>query len=291
MEAGLVLESNVRCNLCGAVSHEVMPDHSELSVNQLRARYDSTFVRCNGCGLMFYSPRITESYALTLMSNEAAEKEADHFINVGTLCEPPIDGDPEKQKAILVNYYKGIFDRIADVFEKANGRPPRSWFEVAAAVGWMTHAANERAKERWGYGLEVAGCDANPYSAKVAKEHWGFDIRACIMSAYQLAPFQLNHYDIVVGFDFLEHTYTPLDDLKKLYSMTAPGGVIAMKTFIEELDPKGTMVHPAFHHYHFTSKTLRRIFEDAGFVIEVFDDVQGRVYAQVTVIARKPENG
>ena len=87
--------------------------------------------------------------------------------------------------------------------------------------------------------------------------------------------------------DYIEHTYTPVDDLKKMHEMTSPHGVLILKTFLDELDEKGAYIHPTFHAFHFTEQTLRRALEEAGWNILLFDTERERSLALVTVFAAR----
>lgn len=285
-QTGHRYEQNVRCDMCGSQQSRVLPRSTNESMAQLRDAWGCTFVECEGCGLRYYSPRLEERYAVeTFLHQGDAESEAVSMLEKGVFFGEP-QGSAEEQIAALRTLYRGIFDHISAAFIRLNGRPPRSMFEVGTSVGWFSKAATERALEQWGE-FESAGCDANIFSARLARERNGLNVQGTTFSGYQIAPEQLGRYDLIVGYDFLEHTYTPRSDLEKLHTMAAPGAMLAIKTFVDDLDPTGSMIHPAFHHHHFTRATLREVITRTGWAVEEFDDVSEAVYAQVTVFARK----
>lgn len=279
-------ETDVRCAMCGSRNHRIMPKSSNPDMAKLCEKWGCTFVECRECGLRYYSPRLDEGYAVrTFLEDGLAESEANSMLEKGVFFgEPEISA--EHQIGLLKSLYTGIFDKICDQFISANGRPPRTMFEVGTSVGWFSKAAIERATERWG-GLETAGCDANVYSARNAREGNGLDVQGCTFSQYEIAPRQYGRYDLIVAYDFLEHTYSPRADLTKLHSLASADGILAAKTFVDDLDPEGTMIHPAFHHHHFTLLSLREIIETTGWKVLEYDDTSEAVYAQVSVFARK----
>ncbi|MDO1559008.1 methyltransferase domain-containing protein [Brevundimonas sp. 2R-24] len=284
--AGHTYETDVACAMCGSRRQHVLPPSANADMAKLREAWGCTFVECQDCGLRYYSPRLDETYAVqTYLEGGEAESEAISMMEKGVFFGEP-EGGAEHQIALLKQLYTGIFDRICEQYIAANGRPPRTMFEVGTSVGWFSKAATERAIERWGR-FETAGCDANVFSARMARERNGLNVQGCVFSAYKAAPEQQGHYDLIVAYDFLEHTYSPFTDLKKLHGLAAPKGMLAVKTFVDDLDPTGSMIHPVFHHHHFTRATLREIIERSGWRILEFDDTSEAVYAQVSVFAEK----
>lgn len=280
-------ETNVACNLCGSHLHTILPKHSNKTAAKLRDDWKCTFVRCNDCGLMFYSPRLSEEYAVTtFLHGNDAQAEAESMASKGVFFGDPISS-PEAQIETLRSYYSHMYDSLSGIFHDIHGRAPTSMFELGSSVGWFAKAALARSIAT-GMPLKYAGVDANIYSAAIGRERMGLDIQGTTFSKYTISHGQRSSYDLLVGLDYLEHTYTPKSDLEKLRTLARPGGVLVIKTFVEDNDAEGTYIHPVFHHYHFTLATLRRIIEDAGWKVANFDDKTEWRYSQVTVIGINP---
>lgn len=270
-------ELEVACNLCGGREHEA------LRVDQ---QWNCTFVRCIACGLMFYQPRLKESYVVRnyLWSGNARD-EAESLFHQGVLFGEP-QGSAEEQKETLQSYYRFMLNLHTNWYRKLNGgRPPDSIFEAGCSVGWYLKVARDEFLD----GSKLAqGCDANRFSAAKARSGFGLDVFAGTFQTYPLQEWQKNRYHLIAALDYIEHTYTPREDLVKLFEMAAPGAVLLLKTFLHELDAAGNYIHPVFHVHHFTGDTLRGAIESAGWKIVEFDDQRERPLAQVTVLACKP---
>lgn len=287
-QARRTYETDVTCNLCGSKQHKPLPRHAEPSAAKLREDWGCVAVECNCCGLRFYAPRLAEDWAVkTFLHGNDAESEALSMATKGVFFGEP-EGGAETQIATLRKLYTETFDRMVGKYREIHNAPPKSLFELGTSVGWFAQAALARAKE-WG-GLRYGGVDANVFSAREARERFGLNVQGTTFSKYEISPREIGFYDLVAGFDFLEHTYTPRTDLEKLRTMTRAGGVLVIKTFVDDNDPKGTYVHPVFHHYHFTLKTLREVIERAGWKIVGFDSDSEWVYSQVSVTAINPAN-
>lgn len=270
-------EKNVRCDLCGSDSHEALYQDET---------YGYTFVRCRSCGLMFYNPRYEEQYVINRFLRAGdAQIEAESMIENGVFFgEPP--GGAEAEKNTLKDYYRHMLTEHTGRYRELNGRPPDSMFEVGTSVGWYMKVARDEFLVAPGRPL-VQGCDANVYSALIAQKTFGLDVRDCTFSLYRTTPDQIHRFSIVTMLDYIEHSYTPFRDLKKLADLTERHGVLILKTFLEELDPKGSYVHPIFHAHHFTEEALRRAIEQAGWKIQLFDKEREGSLGLVTVFAER----
>lgn len=277
-------ESDVTCNLCGSSDVREMPRHAVEARAQLRDAWGCRLVECKSCGLRFYSPRLTEDYAVqTFLHGNDAKAEAESMARKGVFFGEP-QGSAAEQIESLRIYYTTIFDGLVEKYAAQNGRPPRAMFELGSSVGWFAKAACARAKEKWD-GMTYAGCDANIFAAEIGRNEFGLDIQGTTFSKYAIQPEQIGAYDLLVAFDFLEHSYTPRSDLQKLRTLASKNACLIIKTFVDDNDPEGNYVHPVFHHHHFTLRTLRAVVEKAGWKIVDFNDKSEWIYSQVTVTA------
>jgi len=208
-------------------------------------------VECTNCGLRFFSPRPKWEVVGPLVADEKMQAEK-LFAN----CSFFDVQDVEKQKAIIRSYYWKMLDDVTAVL----GHKPTSYFELGGCVGWFAKFARD-----YGVPGPYYGVDINAHAVKLANEHHGCSFVACDFTSYATVRFP---FDFIVCQDYLEHTYTPWTDLKRLADMLQPGGVMLLKTFVDELDTKHEMLAPPTHAIHWTTPVLRGAIERAGLTIK-----------------------
>lgn len=239
---------NPNCNFCGS-SFE---NHTTIFTNVKNTNHN--LVECNNCHLRFYSPRIPfQSYLDNRFGKDkAAEAEAEKMFNNGSFL---LVKDPIYQKQILKSYYNKI------VISKLNKLFPdfKTIFEIGGSVGYLAHFIKEAYPN-----TRIDGCELNHYSVKKANEQFGLNYQGGVFESIDV---KTNYYDVVLAMDYIEHTFTPFDDLKKMNLILKPNGLIFMKTFLEELDINRTMEAPIGHSHHFFGHVLRSMIEKCGFKI------------------------
>jgi 2-polyprenyl-3-methyl-5-hydroxy-6-metoxy-1,4-benzoquinol methylase len=79
-------------------------------------------------------------------------------------------------------------------------------------------------------------------------------------------------YDMVMNLDYLEHSYTPVDDLAMNFKILNPGGVLYLKTLylgcpnhVANGEAWGLFGNGHFHY--FFPETLRKMVESVGFQV------------------------
>ncbi|GJD86285.1 GTP 3',8-cyclase [Methylobacterium haplocladii] len=273
----LCWETEVPCPVCASRDVDV------LRQDQI---WGYQFVSCRNCTTRYYDRRMSERYVINhFLHGDGAREEAINLYENGVMVGEP-HGTPDEQKRQLETYYAFLLDLQTRWYRLANhGRDPVSLFEIGTSVGWFLHFARQ-SHDLNGTTLRVAGCDANPYAAKVGRSRLNLDLFAGIYQDYDPIN-SLVKYDLITALDYIEHTYTPLEDLKKMYNMANTGAVLFIKTFIEEMDPNGTYVHPVFHANHFSERSLKLAIEKAGWEVLEFDTERERVFAQASVFAVK----
>lgn len=264
----MVWDNDVRCPVCESVDRE--------TIRAIPTHPGYTFVRCTHCGMKFYSPRLTEQYVTdNCYRGEEEALRAQHLLDAGVFI-----GEPEcrqQQKAELRSYYRFLLALAVDDFTERNERPPTSLYEIGCSVGWFMDTAKPTI-------ATVHGCDVNTHAVRIGRKAFGHDIDC---GAFLKTDVDLS-YDLIVALDYIEHTYTPVDDLRRMLEIATPGATLMIKTFLDEFDTHRLYFNPVQHVNHFTSDTLQLALSKAGWNIISFDTQRERVWAQVIALAHKP---
>lgn len=195
-------------------------------------------VRCGKCGLVYNSPRPAEEYAI----NYVAEQ-----------------GEYLYSRKLNRQNVQAIHDWTAQqILQKSPAA--KDVFDVAFGAGTLMHSFRK-------LGLNAYGNEINDFSVAKLREQ-GFEV-------FQSATRELDirkQFDIVTMLDYLEHTYTPFDDLLKAHAMLRPGGLLHLKTLYLGCPPhiqKGELwqLFGIGHFYYFTPKVLLGMIRNAGFEI------------------------
>ena len=245
-----------RCNSCASDSLRLyMESHAPTwySGHPLR------LVKCNDCGLVFASPRPTyKSLYKGYVQGEA--KAANLF----------------ERKRNRSNVMK-VHGKVVDESIQALGRPAKSLFDMGCGAGTILLAARER-------GLEASGNEVNKYAVDRLCEE-GFDVHFCFSEGLPPMP---GRFDIVTNLDYLEHTYTPQDDLDRCWDMLKDGGVLYLKTLYlgcpdhQDLGEAWQLFGQG-HFSYFDEKTLTGMLLRSCFdVLEIH-----RARSIITMVARK----
>lgn len=252
------------CNFCGSDSS------NQTTIYENVKNTNHNLVECNFCKLRFYNPRTSFDDYLKrgFGSNESAKEEAERMYKNGSFT-------PNKNNKVqwenLDNYYSNSF-----ISKLININPSISkCYEVGGSVGFFSHFL----KNKYPY-LIIDGCELNKYSVQKANENFGLNYTAGVFADVMV---KYDNYDAIFALDFIEHTFTPFDDLKKMYKMLNIGGIIILKTFLEELDINRTMEAPIGHSHHFFDHVLKAMIEKSGFKIIEWE-IQG---IQVKIFAIK----
>ena len=145
-------------------------------------------------------------------------------------------------------------------------RPPRSsatWAVREPLAAWLREQAAARAR---GYRVLDVGCGPKPYYpffAERAAEYVGVDVvetpAAELRGPVEELPVADGSFDLVLCTQVLEHCDDPVQAVRELRRVTAPGGAVLASTH-------GTQVyHPSPQDYwRWTHAGLRRLFEEHG---------------------------
>ncbi len=141
-------------------------------------------------------------------------------------------------------------------------------FEIGCGVGGFLDVASEH--------FEVSGIDISGYAVEDAKKRFKGRVSEGDISKVRL---KADHYDVIAGFNILEHIRDFRSVVSKVYASLRSGGI-----FIGSFPNKSWLIGRAFTGFvNFLDRThcstlkpaeWRRIFEDAGFSkIEFFGEI------------------
>lgn len=238
------------CDLCGS--------------KMIKSLYEfemSKVVRCQACNLLFTYPRTTE-------------EEMERIFSSRELCDrlfPELKNYDEcftkEGNTVVCTYLDaleeiGAWGRRGKILDVGCGRG--DFLKLAAQKGWESY-----------------GLDFSRPSADYAKKNFGIDVLA---AKFEEAKFDDNFFDAVTMWDYLEHTKSPAEVLKKLNAITKKGSIVViaspnMDSLLEKIagfcyrisfkkikSPLAKQ-YPFSHSYHFTVSTLSKYLEKSGFKI------------------------
>jgi hypothetical protein len=249
------------CEMCGG----------NVQTERLTARDGSRIVSCDKCGLWFTSPRIEEdAWVAYLRSNNPRNVEfTENRLKYGVALTANV-------KTVLPGWRKAKAEEHRRLFRK-----------VEAHLG---HGLARLHDAGCGVGLLLQDAvDLNSYAQRIMCDELGLEVSNQKLPALEVPA---GSYDAVFMTDYIEHTYHPRADLEAAALMLAPGGVICVRTFhidCRSFDRLGESWNMLFwnHVYHFSTETLTRMMEAAGFrILEVDGPYKSEL---VTVLGSKSE--
>ena len=157
--------------------------------------------------------------------------------------------------------YEHILDRIAA--EKEGG----TLLDVGCGCGFFLKAAIAR-------GWRVTGIDPSDQSVQYA----GALIGTAVIKKTTLDDFDVReHFDVVTLINVLDHCLQPWNDLRRIYGLLKPGGVVFIRIpngrlhfmLLRYLRPVCSealiMKLLVFHEYSMTPRFLRQVLSEIGF--------------------------
>lgn len=237
--AGDGREDWVVCNLCGADDYTIVFRANEAQVNQV--------VRCNQCSLMYANPR-------TLLPN---------FEGLKTL-----DADPyawlAKNRFRLPKERRQVRDyRKTRAYLRAEFPNRGKLVEAGSGTGSLLKFFRDD-------GWDVEGIDPWAPACFYAKKEYGITAHA---KTFEEAGFPDVSIDVLMMIHVIEHMLDPAATFTEAYRTLKPGGILIMETpryeslMFKLLQKRERSVSCDGHIYFFTTDTLTRLGEKAGFSI------------------------
>ena len=154
--------------------------------------------------------------------------------------------------------YWGECDRYDIGVMQRHGR----FLDVGCNLGVMV----ERAKR---FGWDAMGSDFAPAFVEKCREKGLNVVLGSGLNGQIQGPVQ-----VITMFDVIEHDPRPLDTLKRAYELLDPKGFLALTTpdhgcaIARKLGLKYEHIRPIEHIWHFTTATITRLLEQAGFAVD-----------------------
>ncbi len=215
-------------------------------------------VACPNCGLLFLSPRLTESAILELYSDQ------DYYVS-----EVAGQGYDEYLE-VRHNWVKTFSRRLDQI---TNYQLPGKALDIGCGPGFFIEAAQAK-------GYDAYGLDPSDYIVNVAREKFGGRIQQGVI---ETAGYPADEFDLVVAFDTFEHIYRPLEWLEAVRRVLRspdpasgkPGGLLAITTpdptsLLARLSGKKWVSFKLPEHvFYWSPPTIRRALTDGWEILEI----------------------
>lgn len=181
-----------------------------------------------------------------------------------------------KEKLARRNVHRYHLEEV-ELAIKYLGYQPKRLYDMGCGAGTVMMGAKE-------LGIEAYGNDVNKASIDMLNE-MGFNAQHGFTKDVAMPNVPM---DIVINFDYLEHTYTPFEDLQQCFDLLKPGGFMHLKTLYLDCPEhkKNGAAWNLFglgHFYFFTEDVLKTMIEKSG-----FDIIHAKTDEMISVYARKP---
>lgn len=242
------------CNYCSSDSYTL---YLRSPVPSWYKKQPLELVQCTSCGLVraLYRPDPDILYQRFLAAHDTAQIAVERKLN-----RPNVDLQHERAVERAMKHVES----------------PTRLFDMGCGAGTVMEAAKR-------IGLEAEGNDINLAGVERLRE-LGFTAYHGFTSRLELPS---ESFDIVINFDYLEHSFEPYEDLLTCYDLLRDGGVIYLKTLYLDcpdhiLKDDGYQLFGQGHFHYFFPRTLCSMLNRAGFEI-----LELQLGGLINVIARK----
>lgn len=213
---------------------------------------DFTVVKCRTCLLMRTSPRPTAETIGHYYPESYGPYHSSRVTNPNNISV---------KRPLLMRLLRGLFEFNTERLPPMS--QPGRMLEVGCASGAFMH---RMAQQGWA----VEGVEFSKTAAENTRS-LGYKV---FTGRIEDMPDPENVFDIVVGWDVLEHLHDPISALKKMYSWTKPGGWLVISlpnaASMDFRIFKGSWYALSLPHhlYHFTPETIRMMLNSTGWKVE-----------------------
>jgi 2-polyprenyl-3-methyl-5-hydroxy-6-metoxy-1,4-benzoquinol methylase len=225
------------CDVCGKDLFAFLFDHH----NNWKVQ------RCVTCGLVQVIPRPTEKEVASLY-----HEDFEHF-------EPYL-----AQLSVHKAYFHHKMAEIVKMLEK-NGterKGSKTLMDVGCAMGVLLEEAKQ-------VGFEPYGVDISKDAAEFCKKQGFHAVHGTVRSYHE--SHETKHFDVVTGFEVIEHEYSPRAMVETMYKMVKKGGIAVVTTpnYASRWREVMGKYWPGYQHpehlFFFDPDALRYLFTDVGF--------------------------
>jgi putative flippase GtrA/SAM-dependent methyltransferase len=236
----------VPCNLCQSTRFKILYTgnshaHGPVTPQTFRCTSEehggfTNIVQCADCGLLYQNPHEDE----TTIEEQYAQVE---------------DPTYERETEGRIRTFSRLLDRLERYVR------PGQMVDVRCYTGVFLDLARAR-------GWRVLGVEPSLWATRKGQEKGHIVISASLRNAGLSAE----SFDLVSLWDVLEHLHDPLGDLREMYRILKPGGVLGLSTMnAGSLFAKLAGAHwpwyMRMHFYYFTPGTITRMLRAAGFQV------------------------
>jgi SAM-dependent methyltransferase len=228
----------VTCNLCGADDAAILFEAGVAQLNRI--------VKCRRCSLMYSNPRIRPvDHDLIQDYDPSLTRDADEY-------------DPARfeKERMQVRDYADTRRYLASLYPQ-RGR----LLELGCGMGFLLKAFSED-------GWDAIGIEPDRGFCEFIERRHGLRAIPTILEDSGIPETSL---DVVVFIHVIEHVPDPLETLRSIYRVLRPGGHLVIETprydslMFKLLRHRERSVSCDGHIYFFTTETLRKLYEKAGF--------------------------
>ena len=235
------------CEFCGGTS--------------IKTKYDfgpQRIVRCLNCTFMWLTPRPTEEELHEIYGFDYFRNDAFFAHGNQTLYGYY---DYFSERFIKQHDHRRIVDRLSEMSGGAPGEAPR-FLDIGCGLGYLLDVAHDG-------GFAVEGVEYNPEAVKWITAKYRFPVYCGDFMKYDGEGF-----DAVAMLDVIEHLPQPLEALRRVAALVAPGGVFVLSTMdsdslVSRLIGKRLedFRRTREHLYFFNRGTVTGALERAGFEV------------------------
>jgi SAM-dependent methyltransferase len=248
------------CGLCGT------DDHTEvLTVTDLRHGNPGEFklVECNECSLRYLSPRPNKASIAAFYPKDYAAyaPKPRTSLRIGRALDSLFESYQRHfQEDSFPTYY---FSKHIQNYRGPTGSP--RILDVGCGSGQKLAYVQKAGWETYGVDFDEQAVENARASGAQAELAEGDAI-----------PFEDDYFNALMSWHSLEHHYDPAGTVREMYRVLRPGGdaIVSVPSGKNVgLDLFGANWGPLEaprHLYHFTEKTLSRMFSEAGFEVTRF---------------------
>lgn len=228
----------VDCLLCGT--------------RQFRRVYASlpAIVRCLSCGLIYANPRLKKEAIHDFYSREYFESHSSETMGYDNYVS---------DRELVQKTFQRRLAELEKKWTKGRGRV----LDVGCATGFFLSIARQR-------GWQPSGVEISEYCCEYALREFGLKLKhGFFKEASGLEP----GFELITMWDYLEHSFTPDEDIQRAYELLQPGGILAVATpdvgsFPARIFKQNWMGFKEHEHlYYFTKKNLTQLLKKKGFQV------------------------